>query len=95
MLLSLLIAAAATPLAPPKTVNHKVEIDGKTYRVEVKGRTVEVFDKSAFTKRSPEAGLRLKAAVRLATGCEITEEYWEAAHLAGILECSKSGDGEQ
>ena len=80
----LLAAAAATATA---TVNHKVEIDGKTYRVEVKGRTVEVFDKSAITKRSPEAGLRLKAAVKAATGCRITEEYWEAAHLAGILDC--------
>ena len=73
------------------TVNHKVELEGRTYRVEVKGRTVEVFDKSAFTKRSPEAGERLRAAVKKATGCEITQEYWEAAHLAGILECP---DGE-
>ncbi|MFC0687616.1 hypothetical protein [Novosphingobium clariflavum] len=84
-LIIILAAAAATA-----TVNHKVEIDGKTYRVEVKGRTVEVFDKSAFTKRSPEAGQRLKAAVKAATGCQITEEYWEAAHLAGILDCSNS-----
>lgn len=76
-------------LAASTTVNHKVEIDGKTYRVEVKGSTVEVFDKSVFTKRTPEAGLRLKEAVRRATGCEIVESYWESAHLVGLLDCPK------
>ncbi|MEO8722468.1 MAG: hypothetical protein ABI395_02945 [Sphingobium sp.] len=75
-------------------VNHKVEINGRTYRVEVKGLTVEVYDKSIMTKRSPEAGLRLRSAVKIATGCRIIDEYWEAAHLVGILDCPQPNDAD-
>jgi hypothetical protein len=88
----MITVALAALLLPPadklKTINHKVEIDGRTYRVEVKGRTVEVFDKSIMTKRTPEAGEKLRAAVNKATGCEIRDWYWQTAHLAGILDCS-------
>ena len=85
---SVIWLALFAPSNGPSTINHKVEIDGKNYRVKVKGRTVEVFDKSVITVRSPERRLRLKAAVLEATGCQITEEYWETAHLEGILDCS-------
>jgi hypothetical protein len=86
-LVVLIAALSAAAGAATKTINHKVVIDGRTYRVEVKGQTVEVFDKSMFVKRSPETGVRLRAAVKAATGCGIKDEYWEAAHLAGLLAC--------
>lgn len=88
MIAVMLMAAASQPGS--STVNKKVELDGRTYRVEVKGRTVEVFDKSAFTKRSPEAGVQLRRAVKMATGCTIQDAYWQAAHLAGILVCQEA-----
>lgn len=88
----IVIAAAGIALAPAQAgeakVNHKVEIDGRSYRVEVKGQVVEIFDKSVFTKRSPESGARLRAALRQATGCGIKDEYWETAHLVGMLDCA-------
>lgn len=83
--MALLIALALATASD--TVNHKVKIDGKTYRVEVKGRTVEVYDKSIITGRSPERGDRLRRAVKEATGCTIKDEYWAAAHLTGLLSC--------
>lgn len=85
-MIALILALAA---GEPK-VNHKVEINGKTYRVEVKGSTVQVFDKSFHTKRNPEAGARLRAAVKAATGCTIEDAYWEEVHLAGRLSCPPS-----
>ncbi|MDV3480850.1 hypothetical protein [Sphingobium yanoikuyae] len=89
MIAILMWIAAAGDAATP-TINKKVELDGRTYRVEIKGQAVEVFDKSAFTKRSPEAGVKLRRAVEIATGCKIRDAYWEAAHLAGILDCPGS-----
>jgi len=85
MLLSLSILLAA-----PATINHKVRIDGKTYRVEIKGRTVEVYDKSIITGRTPERGELLRQAVRQATGCVLKDGYWSGAHLRGLLDCTGS-----
>lgn len=69
-------------------VEHKVEVDGKTYRVKVTGRSFAAFDKSLVTMRTPERGDRMRRAVRAATGCEPKDEYWEAAHMVGLLDCS-------
>lgn len=90
-MLILMLAALAVQDAP-KTINHKVEIDGKTYRVEIKGRTVEVYDKSIITVRTPERGDKLRRAVIKATGCPLKEEYWAAAHLRGLLDCGAAGN---
>ncbi len=86
----MMIVAALALTVAGDTVNHKVKIDGKTYRVEVKGRTFEAFDKSIFTGQSPERGEKLRQAVRQATGCAIKDEYWVAAHLTGLLVCDQS-----
>ena len=78
------MASAATP-APG---NHKVVVDGKTYRVKVQGKQVGVFNKSLISYRSPELRDVMRSAVRQAVGCDIRDDYWEGAHLVGMLDCS-------
>lgn len=72
-------------------VEHKVQIDGKTYRVKVVGRSFGVFDKSLVSMRTPERGDAMRRAVRQATGCEPKDEYWEQAHMKGLLTCPAAG----
>lgn len=87
----LIIALAMTvSAAAGNKAEHKVQIDGKTYRVKVVGRSFGVFDKSLVTVRSPERGDLMRRAVREATGCEPKDEYWEQAHMNGLLVCPQT-----
>ena len=85
MILAMILMAAT-----PAIGNYRTEVDGKTYRVKVKGQGVGVFGKAIITKRSPEDLVRMKQAVKSATGCDITDQYWQGAGLIGILDCTKT-----
>lgn len=84
------ILSAVVATAVPPSGNYKTIIDGKTYRVKVKGGAVGVFDKSLISMRSPERGDLMRKALKQATGCGIRDEYWEGAHLVGMLDCPET-----
>lgn len=77
---------AAFALAVGSNVN--VKVDGRAFRVEVQGEEVRVAQKAAFAKVSLEARARMRAAVKVATGCSITDDYWNSTKLEGRLDCS-------
>ena len=83
MLIALILASTT-----PADGNYRTEVDGKTYRVKVKGEGVGVFNKAIITKRSPDDLIAMKKAAKAATGCEIKDQYWQGAGLIGILDCS-------
>lgn len=88
------LAALAIPMhaqASERKVNQLAEVDGRTYRVAVKGDEVHVFDKAFGWKQSPEQRNRMRRAVVLATGCYITHDYWAVGQgrLKGSLDCSQ------
>ena len=74
--------------APPvHRANYKVKVDGKTYRVTVRGRTVEVANKAIVTTRSPEGMTRMREAVSVATGCKMVDGFWVGNVIQGLLTC--------
>lgn len=77
----LLLALAAL------TMNRVVQVDGNSYRVEVRGEEVRVFQKAAFTKRSLERRDKMRRAVVIATGCRIVDDYWLDTRIEGALVC--------
>lgn len=81
------LALAAAPISLPANLEQRVEIDGRTFRVAVRGRAVTVADKALITFRTPERRASMREAVRRATGCDIDEAYWEGSKLRGILNC--------
>lgn len=87
---ALAIALANSSTSAPQRTTIKVRIADGTYRVTVKGKEVEVANKSAFTHRGIESREVLRDAVTKATNCRILDDYWEGAKLVGRLECSNA-----
>lgn len=81
---ALLLALSASP-----ETNQVVDVDGRSYRVEVNGETVRVFQKAVFTKVSLDARSRMRRAVTQATGCRIVDDYWKETKLEGFLDCAR------
>ncbi|MBN3556882.1 hypothetical protein JYA60_01350 [Sphingomonas yabuuchiae] len=69
--------------------NHKTEIDGQTYRVNIRGSTVSVFKKSLIVVQTPEVGAAMRKAVTAATGCAMKDGFWQGLRLTGTLDCSQ------
>lgn len=86
----MMIIALAMAASAAKSVEHKVQVDGRTFRVKVIGRSFGVFNKALFTVRTPEDGDLMRRAVKEATGCEPKDAYWEGAHMKGLLDCPAS-----
>jgi hypothetical protein len=82
-----MILIAALLLSP--TVHHRVEVEGRSYRIEVKDETVRVFQKSVISNVSLKRRRQMREAVRQATGCTITDDYWNQTILEGALDCSR------
>lgn len=74
--------------SPALATSHKVMVDGKAYRVEVHKQRVQVFAKSFLTIRSPELRDQMRAAVPLATGCSVRDDYWQGTSIVGALYCA-------
>lgn len=87
MLAELLLLMAAPAPALPSTINEKVKIDGRTYRVRVSGKLVKVYDKAPAWKGTIEQSKRMQRAVYKLTGCQMAEPVWDGNHLAGFLDC--------
>jgi len=66
----------------------KVDINGSTYRVSVKGDVVTVAKKSLFVAMTIDERDAQRAAVRKATGCNIYDEIANGARLKGKLNCA-------
>ena len=88
-MMALWLISVALIAAPPK-VDHFVKVEGRTYRVRVKGNEIRVFDKGIAWKKSLEQRERMRRAVNLATGCHLTDDYWAEGdpYLTGFLDCS-------
>lgn len=90
------VAVAALALtvagsADAKKVEHKVEVDGATYRVSVVGNVVTVSKKSFVVSYSVKERDAMRAAVKKATGCEVVDEIPNGAKLRGKLQCAAAG----
>ena len=80
-----MIMIAMLLLAEP--IEYKVEVDGKSFRIEVRGDEVEVYPKGIFAAQTPKQRSRMKQAVTDATGCDIGDPYWEETRLVGEFVC--------
>ncbi|MCW3837808.1 hypothetical protein ACFQ1E_17320 [Sphingomonas canadensis] len=88
----IVIALLSVLQTAPATLNKKVEVEGHTYRVYVRNGEVKVFNKSMFVAigkgRTVDRRREMREAVRIATGCELVDEFWREHILAGELDCS-------
>ncbi len=90
MLLNAVIATMLSLSAEPaRATTTKVNIDGSTYRVRVRGSEVEVASKSLIAIKSLTNRDRMRRAVTKATGCQITDELLVSTSiLQGRLACA-------
>lgn len=77
--------------AKTPVVNYKVKIDGKSYRIRVQGENVKAISKAMLSAATLDQRDDLRNAVRVATGCEIVDDFWDDAKLAGKLKCTEPG----
>lgn len=82
------LCAAGTASAAPDKTSKIVEVNGKKYRVVTQGRAVLVANKAFFVAYDVNERDDQRAAVKLATGCGITDELpSNDAKLRGKLDC--------
>lgn len=77
--------------AKTPVVNYKVKIEGKSYRIRVQGENVKAIPKAMLSAATLDQRDDLRKAVKVATGCEIIDEFWDDAKLAGKLKCTEQG----
>lgn len=94
LMLSAAIALALYPQcvsAKPAKINSKVDVNGYTYRVVVRGRQVKVIRKTIaanFRGRTVDVRREMIEAARIATGCRLVEDFWIENTLVGELACA-------
>lgn len=69
------------------TTNTATTINGRTFRVEVRGDFVKVAQKAIFAAPSPQRRIEMRSAVQTVTGCAIVDDYWDNSALVGVLKC--------
>ncbi len=82
------ITATGLSAAESARTTYRAKVEGSTFRVTVEGDTVTVANKAVITGRTVQVREKMRAAVKIATGCEITDELWVEAVLKGVLVCS-------
>ena len=88
-MLTLVLAflAATTPLDG----TYRATVDGNDYKVKVRRGEVKVSNAVTITAirmgRSVERRRQMIAAVKLSTGCELTDPFWRDSVLVGALKC--------
>lgn len=82
------LTAVGLSAAEPARTTYRAKVEGSTFRVTVEGDTVTVANKAVITGRTVQVRTKMRAAVKVATGCEIIDELWVEAVLKGILDCS-------
>lgn len=83
------LALAVTPsIADPAQGTTHVGVDGRVYRVTVKGSEVTVASKRTMVGYSIEERDRQRAAALKATGCRVIDEMQDGdARVHGKLDC--------
>ncbi len=88
-----MLTALLLLIATPAEVNQTVKVEGKSYRVLVRGDEVKVFQKALIAgqkvKGSTEQRAQMRQAVNQATGCKMTDDFWRGAVLVGVMDCSE------
>ena len=86
-----LAAALAQPAqAEPARYNEKVDVNGYTYRVVMRGPEVKVISKTIsanFRGRSVERKNEMLQAAAQVTGCKMINPYWVDNNLVGEISC--------
>ncbi len=81
--------AAGPAAAVEDSFERKVEVDGSTYRVNVKRNVVTVAKKSLVVRYSIDERDKMRLAVKQATGCNVVDEIANGAKLKGKLLCDE------
>ncbi|MFZ5701357.1 MAG: hypothetical protein ACOY4P_08390 [Pseudomonadota bacterium] len=88
-----MLTALLLLIATPAEVNQTVKVEGKSYRVLVRGDEVKVFQKALIAgqkvKGSTEQRAQMRQAVNQVTGCKMTDDFWRGAVLVGVIDCSE------
>lgn len=88
-----MLTALLLLIATPAEVNQTVKVEGKSYRVLVRGDEVKVFQKALIAgqkvKGSTEQRAQMRQAVNHVTGCKMTDDFWRGAVLVGVIDCSE------
>lgn len=87
MLLPMVLATSLLVQSANARDDRIVTVDGARYRVRVLDGKFEVNKKSMVVRDTIEERDRQRQAVRLATGCEPTDEFARTAKLRGKLNC--------
>ena len=83
-MIGMLLAAI---LASDGKVDRYAEVDGARYRVTIRGDEVTVTKKALAVTLTLKERDAQREAVRIATGCELTDELPNSAKLKGRLKC--------
>lgn len=89
----LLAVSQQCALAKPASINSKVDINGYTYRVVVRGDEIRVISKtiaSQFRGRSVERRREMLSAAEKVAGCPMVHEFWVENVLVGEMACAAS-----
>lgn len=88
----LTLALALLSSTMPANGSYRAHVDGNDYKVKIKGEQVKVVNMSSITAirmgRSVKRRKEMIAAVKIATGCELSDPYWKDNLLMGALDCS-------
>ncbi|MDF1506309.1 hypothetical protein [Roseisolibacter sp. H3M3-2] len=86
------LAALAAPeqVVPVTKTDHKVKVEGRTFRVTVwPDGKVEVAHKAFVTALTLEVRDQMRVAVKEATGCTLVDEFIVAPIVQGKLRCQQ------
>lgn len=88
MLAAMIVAMMSDMPQRPDAATTRVQVEGSTYRVRVRGSEVEVASKRLLAVKSVANRERMRRAVIEATGCQIIDELvLSPSILQGKLSC--------
>lgn len=87
----LTLALALLASTVPADGTYRATIEGNDYKVKVKRGEAKVVNAVTMTAirmgRSVERRRQMIEAVKIATGCELTDPYWKDNLIMGALDC--------
>ncbi|MFD1034538.1 hypothetical protein ACFQ15_07735 [Sphingomonas hankookensis] len=88
--MSLLVLMLATMLQQDDVRVRTVEVAGQRYTVSVaRDRSVEVRGGEDAAPRTEQVTSLARTAIYRATGCGVTDSYWQRNTLLGTLDCTE------
>ena len=89
-MLTLVLALLAVA---PADGTYCATVDGNDYKVKVKRGEAKVVNAVTMTAvrmgRSPERRRQMIKAVKIATGCTLSDPYWKDNLIMGTLDCQE------